>query len=91
MEADVPEKHSSHKSVSLTSQCSEGLMLQGCENVCHSLTKPRVSIGCLLKLLFVGMQPIVVHGLGHGQLKWLNKYSMPPSMLRMKKFFVEVV
>ena len=45
-----------------------------------------MGIGYLLKLLFVGMQPIVVHVLGHGQSKWLNKCSMPPSMLRMKKF-----
>ena len=85
------------KSILATSQlvshpnAVRGPMLQGCENMCHSLTKLRVSTGCLLKLLFFGTQPIVMHGLEHGQLKCLNKYSMPPSMLKMKKFFVEVV
>ena len=66
-------------------------MLQGHKNTCHSSTKLQVSTGCLQKLLFFGTQPTVVYGLGHGRLKWLNKYSTPPSMLRINKFFMEVV
>ena len=66
-------------------------MLQGYENAHHSSTKLQAGIGCLLKLLFFGTRPIVVHGQGHDLLKWLNRYSTPPSMLRMKKFFEEVV
>ena len=50
-----------------------------------------MSTDCLVKLSFFGMQTIVVHRLGHDQLKSLNKYYTLPSLLRMKKFFVEVV
>ena len=66
MGAGVLEKHSSHKSVSVVSHCSKGSDAVRVRNVCHSSTKPRVSTGCLLKLLFFDTQPIVVHGLGHG-------------------------
>ena len=67
MEAGVPEMHSSHKSVShiIYFITAVDLLLQVCENACHSSTKPLVGTGCLLKLLFFDMQPIVMHGLGH--------------------------
>ena len=64
-----------------------GLTLQGYENEYHNSTKLLVGNGYLLKLLFSGKQPVVVRELGHGQLKWLGRYSMPPSMLKKKKFF----
>ena len=61
-------------------------MLQGYKNEYHNSTKLLVGNGYLLKLLFSGKQPVVVRELGHGQLKWLGRYSMPPSMLKKKNF-----
>ena len=80
--AGALEKHSSHKSVSRTSHLSEGSdAARVRKRISYNSTKLLVGNGYLLKLLFSGKQPVVVRELGHGQLKWLGRYSMPPSML----------
>ena len=61
---------------------ANGMKLRGYSNKHHSLIKLQVGTDCWLKLLFFGIHPIVVHGQEHGQLKKLNRCSMPPSKLK---------